>query len=65
MVDIKKLRQKHRLTQEGLANRLGVTWTTVSRWERGKVKPHRLGIKALERLKDELETSKKGGLELG
>jgi DNA-binding transcriptional regulator YiaG len=36
---IKALRQAHGMTQEGFAQALGVTFSTVNRWETGKSKP--------------------------
>jgi len=42
--DIKTLRLKHGLTQEGLARRLGVTFATVNRWENNNCKPSPMAI---------------------
>jgi len=50
MLDIKSIRERLGLTQEQLANKLGVSWATVARWERGKGKPSPLAQKALEAL---------------
>lgn len=36
---IKSLRRKLQLTQEQLAHRLGVSFATVNRWEKGKSEP--------------------------
>jgi len=38
------------LTQESLAHALNVTFSTVSRWENGRVRPSQLAWKALEQL---------------
>jgi transcriptional regulator with XRE-family HTH domain len=38
---LRELRRHLRLSQEGLAAALGVSFPTVSRWERGKSKPNR------------------------
>lgn len=46
--EIKQLRVRLGWTQERLAHELGVSWTTVNRWENGKAKPSPL---AEERLK--------------
>lgn len=37
--NIKFIRQKSLLSQEALAKELGVSFTTVNRWESGKTKP--------------------------
>ena len=36
---IKQLRQSQFLSQEALAKELGISFTTVNRWETGKAKP--------------------------
>src|SRR5256714_4527092 len=50
---IRDWRRKIGLTQEGLAQALSVTFSTVSRWENGHVKPSKLAWKALEQLASE------------
>jgi putative transcriptional regulator len=47
---IRAWRRRVGLTQEALAQALGVTFSTVSRWENGHVEPSRLAWKALEEL---------------
>ena len=42
--DIRKIRIKELLTQEDFAKEIGVSYTTVNRWETGKAKPN---IKAM------------------
>jgi len=49
-MDIKGLREKLSLTQEQLARKLGVSWATVARWERGKGEPSPLAQKAIDDL---------------
>ncbi len=44
---IRAWRQRTGLTQEHLAHALGVTFSTVSRWENGHVRPSSLAWKAL------------------
>ena len=44
---IKSLRAELALTQSQLAERLGVTVVTISRWENGQSRPNKLAIKAL------------------
>ena len=43
-------RRRAGLTQEDLARALSVTFSTVSRWENGHVRPSKLAWKAIERL---------------
>ena len=50
---IRAWRRRIGLTQEGLAQALSVTFSTVSRWENGHVRPSKLAWKALERLASE------------
>jgi putative transcriptional regulator len=47
---IRAWRLKIGLTQEGLAQALSVTFSTVSRWENGHVRPSKLAWKAIEQL---------------
>jgi putative transcriptional regulator len=49
------LRKRLRLTQEQFAATLGVTFSTVNRWERGHVTPSPLAMQRLEELRRELE----------
>jgi hypothetical protein len=48
---IRTLRQALKLTQEQLGRRLGVNKITVSRWERGAIKPGAQAIKSLGKLR--------------
>ena len=50
---IRALRNHLGLTQEQFAERLGVAFTTVNRWEGGDSKPQRAALEVLERLKQE------------
>ena len=50
---IRSWRRRIGLTQEGLAQALSVTFSTVSRWENGHVRPSKLAWKALEQLATE------------
>ncbi len=52
MENIKELRKQLKLTQEKLAQRLGVSAMTVRRWESGKNNPSSLALRELERLKE-------------
>jgi DNA-binding transcriptional regulator YiaG len=47
---IKKLRKQLGLTQEQFAAKVGVTFSTVNRWEAGRSKPSPLAWREVERL---------------
>ena len=47
---IRSLRAQLSLTQAELAERLGVTYVTISRWENGQARPNRLAVRALHAL---------------
>lgn len=47
---IRELRQQLRLTQEQFAAKVGVTFSTVNRWENGKSAPSPLAAKRIEEL---------------
>jgi len=53
-MNIKEFRQQFGLTQEKLAQKLGVSFTTINRWERGKSEPSPLALEKLENLIKEL-----------
>lgn len=46
--DIKAVRQKSLLSQEAFAQTLGVSFTTVNRWETGKSKPSYKTMKLID-----------------
>ncbi len=46
--DIKRIRQKQLLSQADLANELGVSFTTVNRWETGKCRPSYKAMKSID-----------------
>ncbi len=52
---ITKLRVALGLTQEQFAARVGVTLSTVNRWENGKGKPSPLALLRIEELQRELK----------
>lgn len=54
-MNIKELREKLKLTQEEFAQKIGVSWVTISNWERGLFNPSRL---AIEKIKQLLSASK-------
>lgn len=47
---IKELRLAAGMTQEQLAHKVGVTVTTINRWELGKCKPHQVIKKRLDQV---------------
>ncbi len=49
-VNIKAIRHKLGLSQEALAHLLGVSFGTISRWERGKAKPSPLATEKIKTL---------------
>ncbi len=49
---IKKLRVKLGVTQEKLAQLLGVSFSTVNRWETGKGKPSPLAEEKIKSIED-------------
>ncbi len=48
---IKNLRTILSLTQEQFAAKVGVTWSTVNRWENGRGNPSPLAMRRIEELK--------------
>ena len=53
MHEMKKVRQQLKLSQENMAHRLGVAYTTYSRWERGIAKPSPLAREKIAAMKNE------------
>lgn len=47
---IHELRRRLKMTQEEFAHAIGVTVSTVNRWENGHIEPSRLARKAMEGL---------------
>lgn len=56
---IKNIRLSLRLTQEQFAQKIGVSFSTVNGWERGKRKPSPLALKQIETLSKEINTKRK------
>jgi len=56
---IKEMRLNLGMTQEELAQKLGVSFTSVNRWENGQTKPSKLARKQLELLATD-NAAKKG-----
>jgi transcriptional regulator with XRE-family HTH domain len=55
---IRRLRAALGLTQEQFAAKIGVTFSTVNRWENGKDKPSPLATLRIKGLQNELEQNK-------
>jgi putative transcriptional regulator len=51
------LRRRMKMTQEEFAHAIGVTVSTVNRWENGHIEPSRLARKAMEALLSEFPSS--------
>lgn len=49
-LNIKALRNQLGLTQQELSEKIGVSWSTVARWESSDSKPSKLALRNLERL---------------
>ena len=54
---ISTLRRRLKMTQEEFAHAIGVTVSTVNRWENGHIEPSRLARKAMEGLVAQLPGS--------
>lgn len=46
--DIKRIRRKAFLSQEDFAKEIGVSYTTINRWETGKSKPNLKAMKLID-----------------
>jgi DNA-binding transcriptional regulator YiaG len=51
---IRKLRARLELTQELFAAQVGVTWSTVNRWENGRGNPSPLAMRRIEEMQTEI-----------
>lgn len=51
---IRELRSKLGMTQEQFAAKVGVTFSTVNRWESGKSKPLPLAMRRIEELMERI-----------
>jgi DNA-binding transcriptional regulator YiaG len=54
---IRELREALGLTQEQFAARIGMTTSTVNRWENGRGTPSPLALKQIEALRKKLKKS--------
>lgn len=55
---VREIRLKLGLTQEGLARLMGVSFTSVNRWENAQTRPSPLAQKQLKKLLTKIEGSK-------
>lgn len=53
--DLKQVRKRLGLSQEQLAQALGVSFATVNRWENEKTSPSKLAVKTFERFCAEMK----------
>ena len=51
---VRALRERLELSQERFAAKLGVTFSSVNRWENGRAKPSPLAMKQIEEIVDGL-----------
>lgn len=56
---VKELRERLGLTQEQFAQKVGVTFGSVNRWENGKRTPQPFLVRRLLEMKEELEGGQK------
>jgi DNA-binding transcriptional regulator YiaG len=54
---IRELRQRLRMTQEDFAHMIGVTFSTVNRWENGKSQPNRIAVRLLAGIEKKIKTT--------
>jgi putative transcriptional regulator len=59
--DIRQLREALGLTQEEFARELGVSFSTVSRWETGRGRPSHLAIHRIEEARERLRSRDESG----
>ena len=51
---LKEVRRKLKFTQEALAHKLGVSFTSVNRWENGQTQPSPLARRHIDKLFEEI-----------
>ena len=52
---VSELRRRLKMTQEEFAHAIGVTVSTVNRWENGHIEPSRLARRAMEGLASQVK----------
>ena len=55
--EIRSLREVLGMTQEQLARAIGVSYSTVSRWETGRGRPSPLAVQRLRELRERLRST--------
>ena len=58
-LQVKEIRDRLNISREELARRLGISFFTILRWEKGKTKPSPMAQKLLERLVGDSEETNK------
>lgn len=64
-VEIREFRHRMDMTQEELAHQLGVTVSTVNRWENAHTKPSKLAQQSIERIENEQRGSELAATPVG
>ena len=59
-IDTGVIREKLKLTQEEFAEKIGVAFCTVNRWERGHSRPSKLALKEITKLLEIYNKNKNG-----
>ena len=59
---VKMVRKKLAISQEQLARELRVSFSTVNRWENGRVKPSPMAIKAVKTFCEQKNIMLEGGM---
>lgn len=55
ILQLKKIRQQKKITQEDMAHRVGVRMRTLQRWEKGNFEPSRLAQEKIRKAIEELK----------
>ncbi len=59
-MNVKKIRKNLGLTQEEFAEKIGVAFSTINRWENDHRKPSKLALRRIEELTGEIKKKKEG-----
>lgn len=58
---VKSVRTRLKMSQEGLARELGVSFATVNRWENSRTKPSRLAQRQFESFRKAMRNGERRG----